>query len=174
MTDKPNPPTSRFLFIELNAEVTRDFCLYQGKEKAYALLHRNGSYLQGETGPIVTATWADAVLRANIYGATIIANFHEEKIKHERRMPAGGVMWDRVLFQLHKCARDYPNTMPSTTKEPDAYGRSQTSLRKAAQRANVKHKERVTALTAQRKKERFEKADRAAWGPDFDKDTSDE
>lgn len=162
---KPAAPTSRFLFIDLDAQVTYDFCMYQGREKAYALLHRNGSYLQGESGPVVTATWADAVLRAGIYGAEVIALFHDEKIRHMRRMPAGGVTWDRVLFNLHDSARTFPHIMPSTTKEPDAYGRSQTSLRKAAGKARVEHKNRVDTLKEQRRRERFEEAGRKKWGP---------
>lgn len=168
MTDKPAPPTSRFLWVNLDAQVTHDFCMYQGKAKAYALLHRNGGYLMGENGPVVTASWDEATKAAGIYGADCIVIFHEEKIKHARRMPAGGITWDRVLYALHVCAIDYPLHMPETTKEPDAYGRSQTSLRKAAARARAKHKKRLDEIRNQRKEERFNAADRNQWGPPDD------
>lgn len=104
MTDTPPPPIPPlFLCITLDPQVTSDFCSYRGRgRKCYALLHRNGSYLMGTSGPVVVSTWSDAVLAASRHSGSIIAIFHEEKIKFARSMPNGGIAWERVIYLPHE------------------------------------------------------------------------
>lgn len=128
------PPTSRFRCIDLSEEVTNAFFTHPSKLiKTYALLHKSGEFVMSEHGPVVTSTWAQIAQQADAHGCDFIVNFHDETIRHRRRMPNGGFIWDRAIFFPHPCARDLPNHVESF-KGADEHGRSRTSLLKATRR----------------------------------------
>jgi hypothetical protein len=67
-------------WMELDREATIALVTGGGKEKAYALLHENGSLMHDQNGPIVADTWAGICEQARVNSSIWILVFHDRRI----------------------------------------------------------------------------------------------
>lgn len=67
-------------WMELDREATIALVTGGGKEKAYALLHENGSLMHDQNGPIVAGSWADICEHARVNSAIWVLVFHDRRV----------------------------------------------------------------------------------------------
>lgn len=128
-------PKPRLRRIDLSAAATIAFFTFRGSHKrVYGLLHKSGSFIATQDGPVTTDNWAQAVRLANAHACDFIAIYHRESIRHRYTTANHAEIWERAVIYPHESTIETLLCAVDAYKDADEYGRSRSSLRRATRR----------------------------------------